>query len=128
MNRSNVLPKFEIPAREILEITDDYRRSKTLFESISEEWKEMVDAGDDNKHKDDVNWKFFTEVKEHLVSTSPVTCIDSHGDFVTYGTEHGAVGLLIAGHSLNLIRVSVIEFPINIIFVFVVIPGFHGVT
>ena len=102
MNRSNVLPKFEIPAREILEITDDYRRSKTLYESISEEWKEMVDAGDDNKHKDDVNWKFFTEVKEHLVSTSPVTCIDSHGDFVTYGTEHGAVGLLIAGHSLNL--------------------------
>ena len=37
-----------------------------------------------------------------MVSTSPVTCIDSHGDFVTYGTEHGAVGLLIAGHSLNL--------------------------
>ena len=53
MNRCNVLPKFEISAREILEITDDYRKSKTLYESISEEWKDMVDG--DDKYKTEVN-------------------------------------------------------------------------
>ena len=99
MNRSNVLPKFEISAREILEITDDHRKSEILLQSFSEESKELIE---EDKFKGDVTWGNFTDVKEHLVSTSPVSCIDSFGDFVTYGTENGAVGVLIAGHSLNL--------------------------
>ena len=40
-----------------------------------------------------------TNIKLRSIGNS---CIDSQGDFVTYGTENGAVGLLIAGHSLNL--------------------------
>ena len=100
INRCNVLPKFDISTKEILEITDDHRKSKILLQSFSEECKEMIEEEDN--YKDSVTWTSFTDVKEHLVSRSPVSCIDSCGDFITYGAENGAVGLLIAGHSLNL--------------------------
>ena len=99
LNRANVLPKLEISAGELLEITDDYRRTKILLESISEECKEEMEEEDN--YKTDVNWQELTVVKEHLVSTSSVTCIDSYSDLVSYGTENGAVGVLIASHSLN---------------------------
>ena len=66
----------------------------------SDEYQKLPQAEKD-KYKAEVIWSSFTDVKEHLVSTSPVSCIDSFGDFVTYGTENGAVGILIAGHSLN---------------------------
>ena len=100
INRVNVLPRIEILTKEILEITDDYRKTKILLDSISAESKGMVEENE--CYKADVNWAAFTDIREHLVSSSPITRIDTYGDFVTYGTENGAVGVLIAGHSLNL--------------------------
>ena len=95
----HVVPKFDINSEELIEITSDYRSSKTFFESVTMEGKNIKKKP---FHDDDLDWSLLDSSEEYIVSTSAVTALDSLGDFVTYGTKAGGVGVLLAQRSLTL--------------------------
>ena len=53
-------------------------------------------------YNDDTDWSLFSGGEEFIVSTSRLTAIDTLGDLITYGTEEGGVGVLVAGRSVTL--------------------------
>ena len=95
----HVVPKFDINSKELLEITNDYRNSKVFFDSITMESKTLKN---ESFHDDDLDWSLLDTSEEYIVSTSAITALDSLGDFVTYGTEAGGVGILLGERSLTL--------------------------
>ena len=94
----HVVPKFDLNSKELIEITSDYRSSKTFFESITMESKSIKKK---HFHDDDLDWSLLDHSEEYIVSTSAITALDSLGDFVIYGTEAGGVGVLLAQRSLT---------------------------
>ena len=94
----HVVPKFDLNSKELIEITSDYRSSKTFFESITMESKCIKKK---HFHDDDLDWSLLDSSEEYIVSTSAITALDSLGDFVIYGTEAGGVGVLLAQRSLT---------------------------
>ena len=96
---SRVVPKVTLSSRELLEITKDYRKSRIFLDSVTEECKEQKV---EPLYNDDTDWSLFAGGEEFIVSTSRLTAIDTIGDFTTYGTEEGGVGVLVAGRSVTL--------------------------
>ena len=93
------VPKVSLKAAELLEITKDYRKSRIFLDSVSDECKELKA---ETVYNDVTDWRLLTRDEEFIVSSSRVTKIDTHGDFITYGTEEGGVGVQVAGRSLTL--------------------------
>ena len=98
-NTNLTVPKVNLRSDELLEITRDYRKSRIFLDSITEEYKEQKV---ETKYNVGTNWSLFSGGEEFIVSTSRVTAIDTLGDFTTYGTEQGGVGVLVAGRSVTL--------------------------
>ena len=99
MIESRVVPKVTLNSKELLEITKDYRKSRIFLDSVTEECKEQKV---ETLYNDDTDWSLFSGGEEFIVSTSRLTAIDTLGDFITYGTEEGGVGVLVAGRSVTL--------------------------
>ena len=94
------VPKFDLQAPEILEITNDHKNARKFLDSITEECREMEAEAD---YREDVDWNQFDKVEEELiVSTSAVTTLDSCGDFISFGTAEGGVGVVLGGRSVSL--------------------------
>ena len=94
------VPKFDLQAPEILEITNDHKNARIFLDSITEECREMEAEAD---YREDVDWHQFDKVEEELiVSTSAVTTLDSCGDFISFGTAEGGVGVVLGGRSVSL--------------------------
>ena len=93
------VPKFDLQAPEILEITNDHKNARIFLDSITEECREMEVEAD---YREDVDWNQFDKVEELIVSTSAVTTLDSYGDLVSFGTAEGGVGVVLGGRSVSL--------------------------
>ena len=94
----HVVPKFDLNTKELIEITNDYRSSQIFLESITMESKII---NEEPFHDDNLDWSKLNSSEEYIVSTSAITALGSLGDFVTYGTRAGGVGVLLAQRSLT---------------------------
>ena len=84
---SNPLPKFDLLATQLLEITNDYGASRVFLDSLAEE-----NQLEEEKCQPGVDWEKGVEVAgEAIVSTSLLTDLDTCGDLVSYGTSEGGV-------------------------------------
>ena len=73
----------------------DYRDSAKFLDSLSDESKNILK--EEKYNVDAIDWKEFTFKEEKIVSTTHISCIDSFGDMVTFGTAAGRVGILLGG-------------------------------
>jgi len=104
MFKSTPVPKFDLHVNQLLELTRDYRDSVKFLDSLVDESKlKVIKEEKYNVDADAVDWKEFTFKEEKIVSTASVSCIDSFGDMVTFGTAAGRVGVLLAGRCLTLV-------------------------
>ena len=95
---NNPVPKFDLLATQLLEITNDYRASRVFLDSLGEE-----SQPEEEKLKPGVDWeKGVVVAGEAIVSTSLLTDLDTCGDLVSYGTSEGGVGILLEGRSVTL--------------------------
>ena len=94
------MPKFDVKAAQLLEVTNDYRKSRIFFDSISQESREM--KAKEEEFCGDVDLKHFGVTEDFIVSTSAVTTLDSCGDLVSFGTAEGGVGVVLGGRSVSL--------------------------
>ena len=93
------IPKFTVKAQQLLEITNDYRKSRIILDSLSQESLEMRA---EEEFFGDVDWNDFRVTGDFIVSTSAVTALDSCGDFISFGTAEGGVGVVLGGRSVSL--------------------------
>ena len=93
------IPKFTVKAQQLLEITNDYRKSRIILDSLSQESLEMRA---EDEFYGDVDWNDFSVTGDFIVSTSAVTALDSCGDFISFGTAEGGVGVVLGGRSVSL--------------------------
>ena len=96
---ANPVPKFDLLATQLLEITTDYRASRVFLDSLSEEGEEQVVEAP----LSDLSWApTVAKTGESIVSASTVTGLDSRADLISFGTEDGGVGVLLEGRSVTL--------------------------
>ena len=97
---NNPVPKFDLLATQLLEITTDYRASSVFLQSLSEEGEDQPQEG---SLQSDIDWaRGLTKTGESIVSTSPVTGLDTWADLLCYGTGDGGVGVLLEGRSVTI--------------------------
>ena len=77
----------------------DIQYSARFLDSISHECEELTCEDD---WRQEVDWRLFDNSSEYIVSSCPITAIDSFGDFISYGTKEGGVGVLMGGRSVTL--------------------------
>ena len=95
---TNSVPKFDLLATQLLEITKDYGASRVFLDSLSEEKLE-----EEEKFQPGVDWeKAVVVAGETIVSSSQLTDLDTWGDLVSYGTSQGGLGVLLEGRSVTL--------------------------
>ena len=87
------VPNFDVKAAQLLEVTNDYRKSRIFFDSICQESREMKSK--EEEFCGDVDLKHFGVTEDFIVSTSAVTTLDSCGDLVSFGTAEGGVGVVL---------------------------------
>ena len=98
MVESNSVPKFDLLATQLLEITKDYGASRVFLDSLSEEKLE-----EEETFQPGVDWeKRVVVAGETIVSSSQLTDLDTWGDLVSYGTTQGGLGVLLEGRSVTL--------------------------
>ena len=69
------------------------------MDSLSQESLEMRA---EDEFYGDVDWNDFSVTGDFIVSTSAVTALDSCGDFISFGTAEGGVGVVLGGRSVSL--------------------------
>ena len=69
------------------------------MDSLSQESLEMRA---EDEFYGDVDWNDFSVTGDYIVSTSAVTALDSCGDFISFGTAEGGVGVVLGGRSVSL--------------------------
>ena len=94
-----IVPKVELEASQLLEVTKDYRSSRIFLDSVGMECQ-LLDSTEYST--DSLDWSKFSTTEEFIVSSSCVTALDSLGDFITFGTEAGGVGVLLGGRSVTI--------------------------
>merc|ERR1719318_1480155 len=99
ISSSNHIPKFELSAQDLLEITPAYHRSKTRLDSFSADLKQVRPEGPLVSRPD---WDRFQLVQESLVSSSELTSLDTFQDYVCFGTQSGGVGVSLAGRAITI--------------------------
>ena len=99
--KATPVPKFDLIAPQLLEMTSDYRRSAIFLDSVSCEAKDLAHKKEAKFKMNEEDWIQFEAEEETIVSTSRVTSLDSFNDFFCYGTEAGGVGVVLAGESRN---------------------------
>jgi len=97
--KHNPVPKFDFESRRLLEVTGDIQYSARFLDSISHECEDLTCEDD---WRQEVDWRLFDNSSEYIVSSCPITVIDSFGDFISYGTKEGGVGVLMGGRSVTL--------------------------
>ena len=94
-----IVPKVNLDASQLLEVTKDYRNSRVFLDSVA---KEGLILDSTRYRPDSLDWSKFSTSEEFIVSSSSVTALDSLGDFITFGTEAGGVGVLLGGRSATI--------------------------
>jgi len=97
----NHVPKFELNAQELLEITPSYLKSRTLLESFSADFKDVKVEKQQNLARN-TDWSKMDLIQDNLISTDNITSIDSCEDFICFGTESGGVGVTMAGRAFTI--------------------------
>ena len=99
--KATPVPKFDLIAPQLLEMTSDYRRSAIFLDSVSCEAKDLAHKKEAKFKMNEEDWIQFEAEEETIVSTSRVTSLDSFNDFFCYGTEAGGVGVVLAGNTVS---------------------------
>jgi len=98
---ANHVPKFELNAQELLEITPSYLKSRTLLESFSADFKQ-VKVEKQPLLARDIDWNTVEMVQDNMISTDNITSLDSCEEFICFGTESGGVGVTMAGRAFTI--------------------------
>ena len=101
ITKSSQVPKFDLLADQLLEITSDYRKSGIFLHSISQECSEM-ESTESPVSRSETDWSGWVFKTERIVSSSPISCLDSFQDITCYGTRAGGVGVMLAGRSATI--------------------------
>merc|ERR1719322_2160159 len=78
--KHNPVPKFDFESRRLLEVTGDIQYSARFLDSISHECEDLTCEDD---WRQEVDWRLFDNSSEYIVSSCPITVIDSFGDFIS---------------------------------------------
>ena len=96
---SNHIPKFELTMQELLEVTPNYHKSKTLLDSFCADFKQLR-AEERLLAKPD--WSRFELLQDNMVSSSQLTSLDTCSDYICFGTKNGGVGVSLASRTITI--------------------------